>query len=332
MAPSNIPASLSSFTPFTKLPLELRNEIWRYIMPGPVGKILFKYENLDVHWEVRAATGSDIIPHVHRGGGDVTVFLDFSLAPRKEIFFDLPAADVNHEARAEARAWARLYNFFEESLVDDDRPTFVQRFDPQRHVFYIDDPEDLNDFARSFHNKVSGQGPSGDKSYTAISELASFAIKMELLYHGHLVSSGDEVAEIVHHHASLNTLFLILDETKTDGYLTSDMDWRLEVDPASVAGLYEWQPDENRFRYRQSTLSGDPCEKPEWFSYIVSHAEDVGEEHDLGDAFFDLLGYLDDKLAGVLTWRGAQVFTVCPVYANPKPNGIVLPLRNRTFR
>ncbi|KAF2150311.1 hypothetical protein K461DRAFT_280341 [Myriangium duriaei CBS 260.36] len=145
-------ASLNSFRHFSKLPLELRNQIWQHALPD-LGPSLCLYSKR--YWQRRplSVTDDEYIENVE-DDTDHFWLHEFrnDLIPPSPL--DVPMAFVNREAYRIARRWIRSNGI----RYDSYESSFVLPFDPHRDAIFI--PADrFKDFVDS-SNHLSQDGGS----------------------------------------------------------------------------------------------------------------------------------------------------------------------------
>ncbi|KAI0388272.1 hypothetical protein F5Y17DRAFT_453448 [Xylariaceae sp. FL0594] len=123
----------SAFPLFSKLPPELRNQIWQEALPrdDEVPPALFFYKK--GCWAVRTLTEGDdgYIP----GQPENNIACEFRHDKLDLARIELPLVEVNREARSIAFAWARDKGYSIRNV--EDRPVILRPFDPARDVIYI---------------------------------------------------------------------------------------------------------------------------------------------------------------------------------------------------
>ncbi|CAI6334792.1 unnamed protein product [Periconia digitata] len=111
----------SSFPSFSELPAELRNEVWKLSLPDTSAPVLV---SLDVNSWNASGTEPDLC-------------VEYQLNKRDPIYYQVPLAFVNHEARSIALAWARKHECT--MLARDGKdPVFARPFDHKKDAIYLD--------------------------------------------------------------------------------------------------------------------------------------------------------------------------------------------------
>ncbi|KAH8586646.1 hypothetical protein B0O99DRAFT_643894 [Bisporella sp. PMI_857] len=139
----------SSFTLFTSLPLELREQIWRETLPKVSSSVLFSYRR--GCWTVRdpakGETGFDLGSHNH-----LELLFLYKLLDKPH--FDIPIFFVNSEAHKIATTWlceeGLKLEAYPEPLSGHQHPrcTFARTFRPDRDILYVSD-----DRSADFHGE-----------------------------------------------------------------------------------------------------------------------------------------------------------------------------------
>jgi len=91
----------TTFHPFPRLPLELRDQIWQDALPGASGPALYFYERRG-YWRSRLLTESD---HGYRPGEDDMALTFHPDSMDTHHQFEVPLAFVNREARRAVLRW-----------------------------------------------------------------------------------------------------------------------------------------------------------------------------------------------------------------------------------
>ncbi|KAF2148873.1 hypothetical protein K461DRAFT_271468 [Myriangium duriaei CBS 260.36] len=303
---SEMASSSTSFPLFSKLPSELRIQIWRESLPDPVGQCLFKYDAQDSHmfWKTRPIS-QELDGDLYGGHTAAAVVLEFCHENLRKHEFELPTAYVNHEARAVTLNWARDHGLSiqpeEEKTVFDLKtmdPYYIRSFDPESDILYID-CEDWGDFLYGLQ----------EADFTFGNNLVGFSALVTFIAFG--------LDSLVQH------------EFKPD--ISPDEDiifkWRLEADPSTPAGMFTWVKERD-WKYRSKPLCDAPQnDQNDHLFREVDVAQYGGPDID-GDhnpTLFRLIVDLNNELATFLPRADFKAFAVRPIYANWKPNGLVSP-------
>ncbi|KAI0880279.1 uncharacterized protein GGS22DRAFT_175631 [Annulohypoxylon maeteangense] len=126
-------ASSPVFSPFSFLPPELRDQIWRDALPGEFGPALFIYRK--GYWRPRHLTESD--EGFDPSNDEHNLNFEFRYDLLDDVQFELPLAFVNREARDIALAWAREQGFKARPRKDSQYPLFQRPFDPSRDGLFV---------------------------------------------------------------------------------------------------------------------------------------------------------------------------------------------------
>ncbi|KAF2148511.1 hypothetical protein K461DRAFT_297923 [Myriangium duriaei CBS 260.36] len=138
------PITQSLFLPFSRLPAEIRAEIWRAALPSHPTRALFNYRSdlwkqIDVDSELRTSK--------------LTLPLNF------------PVASTSHEARHVAQAWAWHHGL---TKMSDQYPRpFLRSFNPEHDILYV--PASRFDcFIRGGPGASGGAAPAPDITSVAV--------------------------------------------------------------------------------------------------------------------------------------------------------------------
>ncbi|KAI1204950.1 uncharacterized protein F4807DRAFT_445119 [Annulohypoxylon truncatum] len=126
-------ANSSSFSPFSCLPPELRDQIWHDALPGQFGPAIFIYRK--GFWRPRRLTESD--EGFDPSNDEHNLNFEFRYDLLDDIQFELPLAFVNREARNIALAWAREQGFKMRPRKGGQYPLFWRPFEPSRDVLFV---------------------------------------------------------------------------------------------------------------------------------------------------------------------------------------------------
>ncbi|KAK7416194.1 hypothetical protein QQX98_005391 [Neonectria punicea] len=123
-ASSTMTTTYPSFTLFSELPAELRNRIWRQVLPEQDGPALYPFRT--GFWRPRYLSASDEGYDAHAGDNAILEFF------------------VSREARSIALGWLREQNI--KAHFDEDGQCFslTRPFDSMRDTLYIADSEFLD--------------------------------------------------------------------------------------------------------------------------------------------------------------------------------------------
>ncbi|KAI1088671.1 hypothetical protein F5B19DRAFT_411006 [Rostrohypoxylon terebratum] len=123
----------TTFSLFSSLPPELRDQIWHDALPGDFGPAFYLYRK--GYWRPRHLTESD-------EGYDATndehnLNFEFRYDLLDDVQFELPLAFVNREARRVALSWVRERGLKTRARGDSPYPLFQRPFDPARDALYV---------------------------------------------------------------------------------------------------------------------------------------------------------------------------------------------------
>lgn len=122
-----------TFSLFTSLPQELRDQIWRDALPEDVGPTLSRYR--EGYWCPRRLLESD---EGHDPDNDENnLNFEFRHDVLDDIRIEIALVHVNHEARDLALAWVREQGIEIRRREDRPSPVFVRPFDPTRDALYV---------------------------------------------------------------------------------------------------------------------------------------------------------------------------------------------------
>ena len=124
----------SRFPLFSNLPPELRNQIWRDVLPNKVGPALFFYRK--GCWCPRRLSESD--EGYDRENDENNLNFEFCHDLLDDVQFEVTLVFVNCEARSIALAWVREHGIKIRCRKDRQYPVFVRPFNPMRDALYIE--------------------------------------------------------------------------------------------------------------------------------------------------------------------------------------------------
>ncbi|KAI1446325.1 hypothetical protein F5Y02DRAFT_383784 [Annulohypoxylon stygium] len=122
-----------TFSLFSSLPPELRDQIWHDALPGDFGPALFIYRK--GYWRPRRLTESD--EGYDASNDEHNLNFEFRYDLLDDAQFELSLAFVNHEARRVALAWVREQGIKTRARKDRPYPLFQRPFDPARDALYV---------------------------------------------------------------------------------------------------------------------------------------------------------------------------------------------------
>ena len=125
-------ANSSAFPLFSRLPRELRDQIWRNALPDKVGPALYIYKTRS--WCFRwAQTNQKYQPN--NDGPKLNLEFRYNLFDVHE--FEVALFFVRHEARGIGLVWARTHGVKVLARKNSEFPIFVCPFNPTRDAMYI---------------------------------------------------------------------------------------------------------------------------------------------------------------------------------------------------
>ncbi|PVI02154.1 hypothetical protein DM02DRAFT_670731 [Periconia macrospinosa] len=114
MTASTTQNSACVFPLFPRLAAELRNEVWRLALPSLIEPAVFYHKQKCMFPPEIAPDPANELHH--------EMF--------EPVYYQIPIAFVNHEARSVALAWARKHGLVLRACDDGGDPMFARRFDP----------------------------------------------------------------------------------------------------------------------------------------------------------------------------------------------------------
>ena len=277
------PTNSSTFPLFSRLPLELRDQIWRDALPENVGPALYPYRK--GCWCPRRLSKSD--KGYDSENDENNLNLEFRHDFLYDIHFELPLVSVNREARALALAWAREQGVTKRPRDDGRAPVFVRSFDPMRDALHVSldkwddflsEPDD-----RLFEPDLSGQ------LVDIKSDIRRIAVPEALLRNE--LTSVAWLADIFQYFFNVNVLFVVVDPQpdlqSTDDDPRVQQRWEFEK---TQGAAFIWDDERGGFDSEGS--------------------EDVGD-----DALHRLIEQTNEELGEELSKKSIHSFEIRPVFA-----------------
>ncbi|KAG0161549.1 hypothetical protein PDIDSM_9083 [Penicillium digitatum] len=192
-------AGSKTFHPFTRLPTELRLQIWRSALPERDKPAFTPYPKGG--W-LPVAPESQHASNIHQAP------VEWKFCPQSldQIRVKIPLADVNHEARQVALKWAHKQGF--EVIFHNDRQCFIflRPFEPMRDLIWIggDEFELFIDECWGVHE--SAHSP---ENVSLPIKVGHFAVPVNLLIHDRCLTS---LADTLRCFSGDIVLYIIADE------------------------------------------------------------------------------------------------------------------------
>lgn len=237
----------STFSLFSSLAPELRNQIWRDALPDKFGPALYFYRK--GCWCPRRLSKSD------EGYDPENDQNNLNLEFRHDLLYDaklkVPLVFVNREARGIALAWVREQGIEIRPREKRQYPVFVRPYDPMRDALYIalDKWDDFlfEPYARQFQPDLFEQLVD-IKSY-----LTRIAVPKALLRSKVATFPG-----MFQYFSHLEVLLIVVDAQPELQSADNDMQvqrrWEFE---STQGGAFFWNDDRGGFDFRGSEYIGD---------------------------------------------------------------------------
>lgn len=136
----------AEFPLFSRLPAELRNQIWHDTLPANIGQLLYFYRK--GCWCPRRLMEAD--EGYHTENDELNLNYEFRYQLLDPVRIDIPIFLVNREAHSIASAWIHGHGlklrFHKDELI------FVRPFDPSSDTLYVP-LESYDDFFREPHDR-----------------------------------------------------------------------------------------------------------------------------------------------------------------------------------
>lgn len=240
-------ATLHSIFPlFTRLPRELRDQIWRDALPDKVGPSLSLYKK--GCWCPRRLSESDTGYDPENDENNLNFEFQHDLLD--DIRFEMPLVYVNREARDLALAWVREQGVEMRPHEKSRRPLFVRPFDPKRDALYVA-LDQWNDFLREPEDRLS-QPDLFERLVNTKSDVTRVAVPVALLQH-ELAS----LPEMFRYFFNLKALLIViaqLDLPSADNDVKAQHRWDFE---SVQGGAFFWNNDRGGFDSENGESFGD---------------------------------------------------------------------------
>jgi hypothetical protein len=284
MAAAIINSSGCTFTLFSKLPPELRNQIWRDVLPGKVGTVLFSYKKGS--WDIRDPTEVDEEYGHENNGANLNLIWKHDLLD--EIQFEIPLVYANREARGIALDWIREQGLQICSLEDRQQPVFVRRWDPVRDALYVG-LDQWSDFLNDPHDRFF-QPEFLNRNITVEAHIWHLAVPLALLKTEH----------------GLSTMFGWFDQMRVL-YVIVNPQPAFPVTKNNNRRQWRWEfEDPKRGVFVYNKERGD-------FDFVVEDGESQDEER-----LYTLLEDFIIELKGTLQVNQSSNFQIRPIFARRK--------------
>ncbi|KAF2148870.1 hypothetical protein K461DRAFT_297357 [Myriangium duriaei CBS 260.36] len=273
----------TSFTLFTRLPPELRLNIWKFALPIRQNEsILYHYKFKLGCWRSRPIDSSD--QHLTKFLAISKEVVDFNYDLLQRPVLQLPLAFVNHEARAETLSWDKRGTL--SLLPATNAPTdstFVRSFDPDKDILHFDVTE-WDHLLEEVVEAMSRPRSRVDDSLVSWSDAKYIALYKDILQK---TNFGLTICFLLWFcFKSLEKIFIVVDGTmQSDGCDPEQIPfgWRQEAVIAEGGRGYIWDPTNNDFEYcngqscdNSSEKEGNPMyEEVQLQSSVTAHHEAV---------------------------------------------------------
>ncbi|KAI1384250.1 uncharacterized protein F4822DRAFT_419162 [Hypoxylon trugodes] len=237
-------SSSLTFPLFPKLPAELRDQIWREVLPQEVKPLLYIYKT--GCWRPEPLHESD-------AGYDPESRLNFHTVFRPDLvegtWFELPLAFVSHEARHIALSWLRENGFTKSRLTKDKQCLlFFYPFNQALDAIYVSQKQLIYSILESFDF-----APYNGPSVPIESTLRHIAISEETF-----IDLGTDVSELLLFHSRLETFLILVkippDMKPADNSRDEQFWWEFE---SAYGWSFSWKRDHWVFNARDDGYIGD---------------------------------------------------------------------------
>ncbi|KAK5661343.1 hypothetical protein OQA88_11238 [Cercophora sp. LCS_1] len=246
-------AAANTFTLFSLLPGELRNQIWHMVIQSTT-KTQHIHRYRSGGWQPRhLVLGKDA--HYHPGGEHDNIDLEWQHAIFNDIRIDMPLAWVNREARSIALAW------MEENGVKLASPSpqqirnarYARPFNPSFDAVYIPDHDSLVEFFEEYYKRFFE--PDLLRKTVGTWSWIRYVAMPEVLFWKEMDVGGFEA--LAENHMFLRAVLVVV----ADGPQLEGNDWSCEYESADL-GLIRWRQSQSKFEYEgseDSPGSGQLC-------------------------------------------------------------------------
>ena len=254
----------SEFSLFSKLPRELRDQIWRNSLPDKVKPTLFSYKK--GCWCPRRLLPTE---EGYDGENDEhNLNFEFHHDMLDAVQYAVPLAFVNREARDIALSWVREHGFeMRSSGHSEDYPIFTRSLDPLRDVLYIAQNQ-WDDFLREPTDRQY-EPDLLDKLLGIEADITRIAVPKALLD-----SDAESLHEVFHYYSHLKILFVVVDpqpELQSESNSKTQQCWEIENAKGTP---FHWSADRARFE----PMDLDHSDDPDLYGCIEEAGKQLGQE------------------------------------------------------
>lgn len=190
-----------TFPLFSRLPPELRDQIWREALPGSIGPGLHFYKK--GCWCPRHLTASD--EGYDPSNDELNLNFEFRYDLLDDMQFEAALVSVNREARDIALGWAREQGLEIRRRDGGRQPVFVRAFDPTRDALYVGLGQ-WDDFITEPSDRCS-EPDLVERLVTVATDVRRVAVPEELL-----PREGAWLAEVFQYCDRIEALLVVVDE------------------------------------------------------------------------------------------------------------------------
>ncbi|GAM84707.1 hypothetical protein ANO11243_027060 [Dothideomycetidae sp. 11243] len=220
---------MSIFHCFSRLPAELRVQIWRAALPDSNKPDIHHYDHQ--YWIERILSpGDEDFDPDHEEKNDVH---DYCYETLRGPAFAIPLAFACREGRKVAQAWAQELGVqMQPCDTKDSDPTFSRRFNPDWDLLYIG-RDDWFDFVTI-----------GVENYT-LWDIKYLCIGEDLLLEQRDYLRGN-IKELPAHYPAILAVYILIDEHAPDMSVDGDGRWKWDTEPRH-SEIFYWDSDRDRF-------------------------------------------------------------------------------------
>ncbi|KAK7433058.1 hypothetical protein QQZ08_000531 [Neonectria magnoliae] len=232
------------FTLFSELPPELRNRIWREVLPEQDGPALYPFRT--GCWRPRHLSASDEGYDAHAGDNVILKF-HYDLLKGGEV--DVPLFFVSREARSIALGWLREQNIRVHFDKDGQCFSLTRPFDSMRDTLYIADSE-FSDFC------TEGSERLFEPDLVGLLVSSGPNLRRLAVSQGLLKSDAASLNDIFDWFGVIAVVFVIID--RQPRFVLDDMQVqsRWELDSTKGRG-FAWDLDAGNFEWAGGESIGD---------------------------------------------------------------------------
>lgn len=196
----------STFTLFSGLPQELRDQIWRDALPDNVGPALFFYKK--GCWCPGQLSESD--KFYDPENEEQMLNFEFRHDLLDDAQFEIPLVFVNRESRAIALAWIREQGIEVRSGKNGQNPAFfVRAYDPTQDALYVS-PDKWSNFLWEADDRRS-EPDLCERDVNIAPDLARIAVPEALFQDALSQTDVATLSEIFKYYFSLEVLLVVVD-------------------------------------------------------------------------------------------------------------------------